>query len=59
MSKAALLHSFVQFCPISFGTYLPVIPPGNGDAIGRCRQVHEMGEVDGTTGSFGFHSRFV
>lgn len=59
MSEAALLHSFVQSCAISFGTYLPVIPPGNGDAIGRCRQVHEMGEVDGTTGPFRFHSRFV
>lgn len=59
MSEAALLHLFVPFCVISFGTYLPIIPPGNGDAIGRCGQVHEMGKVDGTTGPFRFHSRFV
>jgi len=59
MSKAALLHPFVQPCVISSGPYLPVIPPGNGDAIGRCRQVHEMGEVDGTTRPFRFHSRFI
>lgn len=59
MSKAALWCPLVQFRAVSFGTYLPVIPPGDGDAIGRCRQVHEVGEVDGTTGPFRFHSRFV
>lgn len=59
MSRAALPRSLVPLCAVSSGTYLPVIPPSDSDAIGRCGQVHEMGEVDGTTGPFRFHSRFV
>lgn len=58
-SRAALLHVLVQFCAAPFGTYLPVVPPGDSDAVGGCRQVHEVGEVDGTTGPLRFHSGFV
>lgn len=59
MSQAALPQRAGQLRRLSPSTYLPVVPPGNGDAIGRCRQVHEVGEVDGTTGPFRFHSGFV
>lgn len=40
-------------------THLAIVPPGDGDAVGGRGQIHEVSEVDGAAGPFGFHSRLI
>lgn len=41
------------------GAYLAIVAPGDSDAVGGGGKVHEMGEVDGSAGPLGFHTRLV
>lgn len=41
------------------GAHLAVVAPGDSDAVGGRGQIHEVGEVDGSTGPLGFHTRLI